>query len=146
MLLTGFMVELRRYASPRLSRCATSGSIGQMDMREIMMIIGDDEAITQTVTATGPVWLWRAEPPAKGSWHFLTIAGETADAIRNAAGGRSGGWGSVRVTATIGKTSWQTSLFPNKQLGGYMLPLKADVRKRESVNEGDEISVAICIG
>lgn len=140
------MVELRRYASPRLSRRQSSGSIGQMDMREIMMIIGDDEPAAQAITATGPVWLWRAEPPAKGSWHFLTIAGDAADAIRTAAGGRSGGWGSVRVTAKIGKTSWQTSLFPNKQLGGYMLPLKADVRKREAVNEGDEISATICVG
>jgi hypothetical protein len=117
-----------------------------MDMREIMMIIGDDEPVTQTITATGLVWLWRAEPPAKGSWHFLTIAGETAAAIKNAAGGRSGGWGSVRVTATIGETSWQTSLFPNKQQGGYMLPLKADVRKREGVNEGDVVSVMISVG
>lgn len=116
-----------------------------MDMREIMMIIGDDEPASQSVTATGPVWLWRAEPPAKGSWHFLTIAGEAATAIRNTAGGRSGGWGSVRVTATIGKTSWQTSLFPNKQQGGYMLPLKADVRKREGVNEGDVVSVLMCL-
>jgi hypothetical protein len=116
-----------------------------MDMREIMMIIGDDEPNGQTITATGPVWLWRAEPPAKGSWHFLTIAGETATAIRHTAGGRSGGWGSVRVTATIGETSWQTSLFPSKQQGGYMLPLKADVRKREGVNEGDEISVTLCV-
>ena len=117
-----------------------------MDMREIMMIIGDDAPAGQTITATGPVWLWRAEPPAKGSWHFLTITGEAATAIRNAAGGRSGGWGSVRVTATIGKTGWQTSLFPNKQQGGDMLPLKADVRKREGVNEGDVVSVTICVG
>jgi Domain of unknown function (DUF1905) len=116
-----------------------------MDMREIMMIIGDDEPVTQMITASGPVWIWRAEPPAKGSWHFLTIAGEAATAIRNAAGGRSGGWGSVRVTATIGETIWQTSLFPNKQQGGYMLPLKADVRKKEGVQEGDEISVTMCI-
>jgi hypothetical protein len=137
------MVELRRYASPRLSWRASSGSILPMDMREIMMIIGDDDPIVETITAAGTVWLWRAEPPAKGSWHFLTIAGETADAIRTAAGGRSGGWGSVRVTATIGETSWQTSLFPNKQQGGYMLHLKADVRKREGVNEGDEISVTL---
>lgn len=139
------MVELRRYASPCLSWRATSGSIASMDMREIMMIIGDDDPVSEAITATGPVWLWRAEPPAKGSWHFLTIAGEPAEAIRNAAGGRSGGWGSVRVTATIGETSWQTSLFPNKQLGGYMLPLKADVRKREGVQEGDEISVSLSL-
>ena len=117
----------------------------QMDMHEIMMIIGDDAPAGQTITATGSVWIWRAEPPAKGSWHFLTIAGETATAIRNAAGGRSGGWGSVRVTATIGTTDWQTSLFPNKQQGGYMLPLKADVRKREGVREGDVISVSLAL-
>jgi Domain of unknown function (DUF1905) len=117
-----------------------------MDMHEIMMIIGDDEPVAEAITASGPVWIWRAEPPAKGSWHFLTIAGEAAEAIRSASGGRSGGWGSVRVTATIGITDWQTSLFPNKQLGGYMLPLKADVRKREGVNEGDEIVVTISVG
>ncbi len=117
-----------------------------MDMREIMMIIGDDGTAGKDITATGPVWLWRAQPPAKGSWHFLTITGEVAAAIRSAAGGRSGGWGSVRITATIGKTSWRTSLFPNKQLGGYMLPLKANVRKCENVNEGDEVSVVISVG
>ena len=117
-----------------------------MDMREIMMIIGDDEPTVQTITVTAPVWLWRAEPPAKGSWHFLTIAGEAATAIRTTAGGRSGGWGSVRVTATIGNTSWQTSLFPNKQQGGYMLPLKADVRRREEINEGDVVNATICVG
>jgi Domain of unknown function (DUF1905) len=139
------MVELRRYASPCLSWRASSGSIRPMDMREIMMIIGGDDPVVEAITATGPVWLWRAEPPAKGSWHFLTIAGAPANAIRTAAGGRSGGWGSVRVTATIGETSWQTSLFPNKELGGYMLPLKADVRKREGVHEGDEISVTLSL-
>ena len=117
-----------------------------MDMREIMMIIGDDEPVSQAIEASGKVWIWRAEPPAKGSWHFLTITGEPATAIRSTAGGRSGGWGSVRVTATIGKTSWQTSLFPNKQAGGYMLPLKADVRKREGVQEGDEVLVTIVVG
>lgn len=116
-----------------------------MDMREIMMIIGDDGAEGQAVTVSGPVWIWRAEPPAKGSWHFLTISGEAAEAIRGAAGGRSGGWGSVRVTATIGTTRWQTSLFPSKQMGGYMLPLKADVRKREGVNEGDVIEVSLLV-
>jgi hypothetical protein len=70
-----FMVESRGYASPCLSFRASSGSIRAMDMREIMMIIGDDEPVGQMITASGPVWLWRAEPPAKGSWHFLTITG-----------------------------------------------------------------------
>lgn len=109
------------------------------------MIIGDDDPAGQRIEISGPVWLWQPEPPAKGSWYFLTIAGATADAIRMQAGGRSAGWGSVRVTATIGATSWQTSLFPNKQLGGYMLPLKADVRRKEGLDEGDIASATLTL-
>ncbi len=114
-----------------------------MDMREIMMIIGDDEP--EAISVRGEVILWRAEPPAKGSWHFMMIDTSAASTIRAAAAGRSGGWGSVKVTATLGKTQWQTSLFPNKQSGGFMLPLKADVRKREHVSEGDEIEVILSV-
>jgi Domain of unknown function (DUF1905) len=114
-----------------------------MDMREIMMIIGDDEPTP--ISARGTIWLWHAEPPAKGSWHFMTIDAEAAAQIRAAATGRSGGWGSVKVTVTLGETQWTTSLFPNKQIGGYMLPLKADVRKRAGVGEGDVIEVLIVV-
>ena len=114
-----------------------------MDMREIMMIIGDDAPTP--ITARGTVWLWRAAPPAKGSWHFMTIDADTAAHIRTAAAGRSGGWGSVKVSAQIGTTKWQTSLFPHKQLGGYMLPLKAEVRKSEHLSEGDAIEVTLTV-
>jgi Domain of unknown function (DUF1905) len=114
-----------------------------MDMREIMMIIGDDDQTP--ITARGTVWLWHAEPPAKGSWHFMIIDPGAASQIRSVSAGRSGGWGSVKVSAQLGITQWQTSLFPHKQSGGYMLPLKADVRKREHVNEGDEIEVTLTV-
>ena len=106
-----------------------------------MMIIGGDEP--EAITARGKVIIWRATPPAKGAWHFMLIDARIASQIRAAAAGRSGGWGSVKVTATLGKTDWQTSLFPHKQSGGFMLPLKADVRKAEAVSEGDEIEVAL---
>ncbi len=114
-----------------------------MDLREIMMIIGDDDQAP--ITARGIVWLWHAAPPAKGSWHFLIIDAGAASQIRAASAGRGGGWGSVKVTANLGETQWQTSLFPHKQSGGYMLPLKADVRKHEHVNEGDDIEVTLTI-
>jgi Domain of unknown function (DUF1905) len=97
----------------------------------------------QIITFSGPVWLWRAPPPAKGAWHFLTIDGQSAAEIRYASLGRTGGFGSVRVTATVGETSWQTSLFRAGKSDGYMLPLKADVRKREGVSEGDVITVML---
>ena len=77
----------------------------------------------------------------------MTIEGEAADAIRATAlmqrleGGQRRGWGSIRVSATIGDTNWQTSVFPSRENGGYLLPVKATVRKAESLAAGDEVTV-----
>lgn len=94
----------------------------------------------------GPVWLWQGSDgaPAKGSWYFLTIDGETASAIRaNAV--NAAAWGSVYVEVTIGATTWRTSLFPSKQVGGWLLPLKAAVRKAEKIAEGSVIEAALAL-
>ena len=37
------------------------------------------------------------------------------------------------VRATLGGTSWQTKLFGDTKRDSYLLPLKADVRRRERV-------------
>jgi hypothetical protein len=95
---------------------------------------------------SGPVWLWQGADgaPAKGSWYFLTIAGETAEAIRSAAT-RADAWGSVRIEASIGATTWRTSLFPSKQAGGWLLPLKASVRKAEKITEGMVVEAVLAL-
>lgn len=97
-------------------------------------------------TAEGPVWIWTGTgkdgEPSKGSWYFLSITGDVAASIRAASAGRSGGWGSVKVEATIGETMWRTSLFPSQSAGGYLLPLKAAVRKAEKIAEGDRVIAA----
>jgi hypothetical protein len=94
----------------------------------------------------GPVWLWQGSDgaPAKGSWYFLTIDGDTAQAIR-AHATNAAAWGSVYVEATIGKTTWRTSLFPSKQVGGWLLPLKAAVRKAEAIADGSEVEAALAL-
>lgn len=102
-----------------------------------------------TWSASGPLWLWRGKAkdgsPTSTAWHFLTITGDVADAIRNAAPGRSAAWGSVYVTVTIGTTTWQTSVFPSKDVSGYLLPVKASVRKSEKLAEGDVIVVQLTL-
>lgn len=94
----------------------------------------------------GPVWLWQGSDgaPAKGSWCFLTIDGEIAAAIR-AGALNAAAWGSVYVKATIGATTWRTSLFPSKQVGGWLLPLKAAVRKAEKLTEGTVIDAVLAL-
>lgn len=98
---------------------------------------------------TGPLWLWRGKAKdgtaSTMAWHFVTITGDVADAVRAAAPGRSAAWGSVYVTVTIGKTRWQTSLFPSKEAGGWLLPVKAAVRKAEKLAEGDEVTLTLSL-
>ena len=52
------------------------------------------------------------------------------------------GFGSVRVEATINDVTWRTSVFPQKS-GGYILPVKAAVRRKAEIAAGDTISVAL---
>ena len=109
--------------------------------------LGDDGPVGGTWDATGPLWRWQGNAkdgsPSPVSWFFITIDGPVAEAIRAASPGRTAAWGSVYVSVTIGATTWRTSLFPSKQVGGYMLPVKATVRKTEGLAEGDVARVKI---
>ena len=94
------------------------------------------------------LWRWAAEPPAKGAWFFVTIVGEAADAIRalgfeRRALGGARGFGSVRVRMSVERVAFETSAFPHKESGGYLVPVKAEVRKKAGVGEGDVVAVRI---
>jgi hypothetical protein len=93
------------------------------------------------ITVTAPLWLWSGEG---GSWHFVTIPPEEAVEIRlqAAASGPRRGFGSVRVEAAIGDVRWRTSIFPQKS-GGYILPIKGDIRRRAGIAAGDEIMATL---
>ena len=93
------------------------------------------------IIVTAPIWLWSE---GKGSWHFLTIPPDEAIEIRmeSSASGIRRGFGSVRVEATINGVAWRTSIFPQKS-GGYILPIKADVRRRASIAAGDGVPVSL---
>ena len=92
------------------------------------------------ITVSAPMWLWSG---GQGAWHFLTIAEDQAVEIRaHSFGGERWGFGSVRVAATIGDVTWRTSVFPQKS-GGYILPVKAEVRRRAGVGVGDLVSVEL---
>ena len=91
------------------------------------------------ISVTGPLWLWGGE---SGSWHFLTVPEELAGEIRAQSLAQRGGFGSVRVEARINGVAWRTSVFPQKS-GGYILPVKASVRRHAGIAAGDEVSVEL---
>jgi len=93
---------------------------------------------------TATLWVWRSGKPGT-AWHCLTIDGQVSAEIRYAALGRTGGFGSIKVEATIGDTVWRTSIFPHRESGGFILPVKAEVRKCEGLAEGDSVSLSLCV-
>jgi hypothetical protein len=86
------------------------------------------------------LWIY---PGETANWHFLTLPTKESDAIRERFGGRVRGWGSLRVSACIGNTTWKTSIFPDKKSGAYLLPVKSDVRKRENAIAGNRVAFRI---
>ena len=92
------------------------------------------------ITVTASIWLWSE---AKGSWHSLTVPAEEAIEIRLEGMAARRGFGSVRVEAAIGGVRWRTSLFPDSKSGGYVLPLKAEIRRRARIAAGDDVTVEI---
>ncbi|KAJ8139129.1 hypothetical protein OY671_007658, partial [Metschnikowia pulcherrima] len=56
--------------------------------------------------------------------------------------GKGRGWGSVRLRIRIGASAWQTSAFPSKELG-WIVPVKAAVRRAEGSTEGDAVTVEL---
>ncbi|MCR5874296.1 DUF1905 domain-containing protein [Phenylobacterium sp. J426] len=84
--------------------------------------------------------IWAYDGP--GAWHFITLPRDIAEGIRTV-GGRRAPFGSLRVTAAIGEVRWKTSLFADRKRGSFLLPVKADVRRRAQVSAGQTTAFSI---
>ena len=80
---------------------------------------------------------WRGPAP----YHFLAVPPQGCEDLREAAALVSYGWGMVPVTATVGATTWTTSLWPRD--GGYVLPVKDRVRTAERMALGGRVAVRL---
>ena len=85
-----------------------------------------------------PIWVYSG----KGALHFVTLPRDAADGIRFFNGSPKG-FTPIAVKATIGDTTWKTSVFPDKKSGSYLLAIKAAVRKAENIGDGDVVAVRI---
>jgi hypothetical protein len=97
------------------------------------------------------LWRWTS-PSAPAAWFFLTVDGAAGEALsalalmRRLELGQARGFGSLKVTARIGTSSWKTSVFPQKgpdMRESWMLPVKAAVRRAEQIGEGDEVALEL---
>lgn len=93
-----------------------------------------------TYSFTTTLWIWDARK--SDSWTFATVPPEHSDDLSARSGPRAG-FGSLPVEVTIGGSTWRTSVFPDKDSGCFVLPIKAAVRKAESVSAGDEVTITL---
>lgn len=83
--------------------------------------------------------IWQYDGPA--AWCFVTlppaVAAEIADSIPQRQ------FGMIKVQARIGSTRWNTTLFKDTRRGSWLLPLKAAVRRQESLRPGERVWVEL---
>ena len=72
-----------------------------------------------------------------------SVPAEISDDIADLTAGTRRGFGSVRVTVTVGSTTWQTSVFPDSKTETYVLPMKKPVRTAEDLQAGADIEVRL---
>ena len=94
--------------------------------------------MTETCRFSAALWRWQAQ----SGWFFVTLT-EDASALVGERPRPPRGFGSVRVRATVGETSWTTSVFPDSESGRYVLPVKKAVRTAEDLDEGDSVELTL---
>jgi hypothetical protein len=93
------------------------------------------------VAFAAELWIWDAR--RGDSWTFVTLPVEASEEIRDLTEGLRRGFGSVRVRAAIGGSTWTTSIFPDGARNAYVLPVKRAIRRAESLDAGDTATVTV---
>ena len=92
-----------------------------------------------TFEFSAPLW----QHPGADGWHFVSVPAEISDDIADLTASTRRGFGSVRVTVTVGSTTWQTSVFPDSKTGTFVLPLKKSVRTAEHLETGASVEAQL---
>lgn len=93
---------------------------------------------------TTKVWYYSSSADMCG-WYFLSLPKELAKEIRDNLKFLEEGWGRMKVTAKIGNSEWKTSIWFDKKQDTYLLPLKAEIRKKENLETDKEVETVIWI-
>lgn len=91
----------------------------------------------------GQVWLWGYSEEAP--WHFVSVPKKETAQIKKDFGKLSKGWRSLPIMAKVGEIEWKTSIFLDSRTDTYLLPLKAQVRRKEAIFQGEYINFSFKI-
>ena len=90
---------------------------------------------------TASVW----QHPAEGGWYFVSLPREMATEIRTHFKTEEEGWGRLKVRAKVAKTEWSTAIWFDTKRNTYLLPIKAEVRKKQKIEAGDGLEISLWV-
>lgn len=96
---------------------------------------------TLTYTFNGIVWKFTGQ----SGWYFITVPKDISAEIRTHSKWQEEGWGRLHIQATIHQTQWQTAIWFDTKHDSYLLPIKAEMRKKHVIKEGDELDITITL-
>ena len=83
--------------------------------------------------------------PDKVCWVFVSLPKEISIEIRNNFKMLEEGWGRLKITAKVGNSEWKTAIWFDTKEDTYLLPLKAEIRKKEGISLDEEIGVIVIV-
>jgi hypothetical protein len=86
--------------------------------------------------------IWK---PSNGSWHFGSLPKNMSSEIRQNLKWQEEGWGRLSAQAKIDEFEWKTAIWFDTKMGCYLLPVKADIRKKAGLKENQMIDILIWI-
>lgn len=89
--------------------------------------------------------LYHSSSEGMGGWWIVFLPKEMAKEIRENLKFLEEGWGRLKITAKIGNSQWKTAIWFDTKNDTYLLPLKAEIRKKENIETGQEIDIIIWI-
>lgn len=87
--------------------------------------------------------VWQYAGP--GGWYFISLPQKLSKEIRKTFRSEEAGWGRLTAIARIGNSEWKTAIWFDTKRNTYLLPLKAEIRKKEKLISGKNVKVALFI-
>ena len=87
--------------------------------------------------------MWKHDSP--GGWYFVSLPKDLSKEIRDNLKWQEEGWGRMKAFAQIGALIWETAIWFDTKADTYILPIKADIRKKSNLKTNQNIDMNIWI-
>ena len=86
---------------------------------------------------------WQHSLPT--GWFFISLPVSMSAEIRQALKWQEEGWGRLKAVAKVGCCEWNTAIWFDTKQHTYLLPLKAEVRKKENIQAGKSLKAVLWV-